>query len=225
MRPTSGRLRYKPDPNELKSALSAAGVSSAAEAAELAQDPQQPVGARQAACFALGVAKDLRSIGPLLSLLQDEEEPVVDSAIHALGQVGSRKATRRLCSLLRGPVTEARANHAICALWDIGDARAAAALAQLATNPAAPPFTRGLATEALGYLKPVKRRAVTHLLKLVDENDLWIRYSAACGLAFCGSPHAKPALRSLLTDHRSLPDRPSLAELAADALGEDLERS
>jgi HEAT repeat protein len=191
----------------------------------MAQDRQQPMAARQAALSVIAIAKDGQSCLPLLSLLDQNEESLCDAVIHSLGQIGSRKATRRLCSLL--PVsltatqTATRANHVISALWNIGDARSAPSLARIATNPSAPQFTRGLATEALGYLKPVRRTVVTPLLRLLNDDDLWIRYSAACGLVFCGTPLARPALQTLLTDHRRLPGRPTLSELAAEALGVD----
>ena len=84
---------------------------------------------RRKAAFELGRTKAARGVGPLLELMEDENNKVCATAVLALGRIGDKRALLPLIERLMDEAASVRASAAK-ALGDLGDKRAVKPLRQ-----------------------------------------------------------------------------------------------
>jgi HEAT repeat protein len=160
------------------------------------------------------------AVEPLVRELADASRPAVIRrwAAHVLGEIGDRRALRRLHEALADVDPELRA-RAAKALGRLRDASSVGPLLdRLLTDPSA--FVRTSVARALGQLPT--RETVEFLTRSLSDPEWWVRLRAVESLANLGSP-ARDALRGALHDRDPLVSREAARGLermgaVADAL-------
>lgn len=167
------------------------------------------------------------AVPPLIAALQDSNANVRTVAADALGEIGDRRATAPLVSVLAKDGVETARERAATALGRLKDpasveplclalkdaassvrCNAASALGELRDPRATPALVEALkdsdarvrtfAADALGQGED--RRAVHPLMAALEDADSAVRAKAAWALGGLGDPEAKPALRERLKE-------------------------
>ena len=209
------------DPKErVQTILAELQCKSIGQAAEVCVDSNEAEYRRCLACEAIGLAKCRQLLAALFVSAVDPVATVAASAIVAIGELGTRRATRFLLTRLRDSRSELLRHHVVGTFFRLRDPRAAPLLIRIGSSPDESVSLRSRAVECLGYLKPVKRVALRALGQAVRDVHPEIRYSAVCGLQFTRSHAAIPHLEAVLSDRESVPGEPRIAERATVAIEE-----
>ncbi len=185
---------------------------------QLIQDSSQSAEARAEGCSQLGLMKSRRAVPVLLEIgSKEKSELLFWESLKAVGTIGSKRATRPLMRLIRTTESRSRMTAAVLALLPLGDERAASLLIRIMLHGKDTPKARGLAAEALGWMRP-KRDTLVALRKALEDPSEYLRYSAVCACSGLRSRAMIPALGRLLTDEAELPGEGTIAQLAREVL-------
>jgi HEAT repeat protein len=186
------------NPDERKAAIENLGQMNHPAAREaLAGAVQHPVrDVRVSAAFMLEQFKDARAVPGLIEILYDKDERMRQTAIGALGRIGT-PAVPALLDILRDKEQTVR-QAAVVALGQIGsDALPYVVELMRDKNPS----VREPAAEVLGRIQ--NPSAIPSLLDALRDEDRRVRLSAAWALGQIKSPEVVPALREALHDNSS----------------------
>lgn len=166
---------------------------------------------REAAALALGRIGDSRAVPPLLTCLEDDNEPASlrNWVIDALWMIGDQRA---FDDIYEASFDSELEDSALLSLGCFGDLRALARLAPLVTSGR----WADRHNAAYGLSELTDPAVVRYLLRLSDDKDDDICRQAAIGLARVGSQGALECVASLLS-HRNAELRRLAAELLRQA--------
>ncbi len=186
---------------------------------------------RYYAAHVLGQLGDTRAVPALIETLQDES--LNYQAAHVLGRLGDPRAIPALLAALEATAKNATDSQTDFRLWvglgllQLKHPKGLSTVAEY-LEPNRPIVQRRYAVEALGEFGGTK--ALTLLLKAVDDPDVEVRVNAIIGLGKTGNQSVVPVLQTLLEDASQAKGRARLsyeppqfkwmtvAEAAAEAL-------
>ncbi len=156
----------------------------------------------------------------LLQALEHGTDELSYRAAMAVIAMNDPSVTNELMSILsRSECKEVR-DHAIYAVWLVGNEEAVPGLIEVLENAKEEVHLRGQAAEALGSCGYGNESAMEALRKALGSEHAEIRLFAANALAFCGDERAIPELTELLTDDARVADFGTVAEDARHAIKE-----
>ncbi|HON13266.1 MAG TPA: HEAT repeat domain-containing protein [Treponema sp.] len=132
----------------------------------------------------VGAVKAQEALKPLQDILETEDKSFINSAIRAMGKIGSNSSTEDKKKLLdflmnyyktKDPADDDK-NAILFALGETGLAEAVDFISDIATNPDERPFRRMTALESLGKIKD--SRGLDAIIKGVKDSDPNVRASA-----------------------------------------------
>jgi HEAT repeat protein len=191
------------------------GLDTFEDLVDLCRDRRRDIPARVRACFLLGQLRCPEALNPLLAVAVEEEQPeLVWETLSAIGAIGSLRATRPLLRLLRSTRVGVKRRGAVFALMQLADERARQTLARIVGDRREEEKTRGLAAEALGFLRSV-RRSNDALIAVLRDPSAEVRLSALCALDALHDTSATGSILPLLGDSALADGGESIAERAA----------
>jgi hypothetical protein len=171
-------------------------------------------GARRVAAQVLGEREDAVAVGPLMRVLERDDDPGVrGAAARALGEIEDPTATDALARAIRDPHNTVR-YEAARAIGKIGPPVAPPALVDALQD--GDPGVRRAAARAVGEFEDPN--LVPPLSPLIRDADPKVRRAAVRALADTETPAAYEVLRIALTDEDA-----EIRRLAAKALDEERE--
>ncbi|MFO7918158.1 MAG: HEAT repeat domain-containing protein [Anaerolineae bacterium] len=175
---------------------------------------------RAAIADGLGLWGHPQAIAPLVSALQEDDDPLVrTSAADALGRIGDSQAAQPLGEALTDESLWVR-SAAGRALGQIAAPKSVDILQDALAD--AESLVRGSAAIALGHIATDKARRT--LIQCLQNGDPAVRWYAARGLAEIGGVESLVPLEGLLEDDTVLFDR-SIGEVAQSAIAAINERN
>jgi HEAT repeat protein len=184
-------------------------------------DPSEAAERRGKACLVAGYLRVRQALPILIRLVESEDLSLLAEATRGLSAMRSLHATRPLMNVVKFSKFEEVRNATIKSLGILHDKRANGMLTNILQSRAESEITRCYAAQALAFLPGRKRRALAVLIQaLVDASPI-LRWNILNTLAYFKDPGAEDAIRSCLSDERivtDLPDQPSVARAAAEAL-------
>lgn len=139
------------------------------------------------------------AVGSLIDTLGDPKADTLSriEATRKMAQAGDAKYLPRLTQALKDDNKAVRW-AAVEALWDLGDPRAVPDLIEFLGKGEGYDWGKVLALNALGAMKDAQ--AVPPLIRMLDNENPFLRRSAALALVRIGDERAIPALIRLLKD-------------------------
>lgn len=202
----------RPEPGAVPAAPTGLIRQPTASLIQALQAPQVVV--RRVAAQALGEREDAAAVGPLMQVLEkDEDAGVRGAAARALGKIEDPTASDALARATRDSHSTVR-YEAARALGEIGLPVPPPALLDALKD--ADPQVRRAAARAVGEFEDPD--AVPPLSPLIRDSDPKVRRAAVRALADTETPAAYEVLRAALTDEDA-----GIRRLAAKALDEDRE--
>ncbi|MEO8606764.1 MAG: HEAT repeat domain-containing protein [Chloroflexota bacterium] len=177
--------------------------------------PTTSIKARQWLVPKLGRLRDKRTVDILVSLLNDSDASIRESAVWQLGNLKVADAFSPIVKLFHDPVMQVR-RYAARALGELGDWRATPFLAdQLVKDEAT--RSRAAAAEALGVLGDP--RAVEPLITALHDPDDYVRSDVARALGKLGDKRAlAPLLAAMDIRHNTWWVAKALANLGGNEI-------
>jgi HEAT repeat protein len=151
--------------------------------------------ARKEAAWTLAILQAREAVGPIIGMLQDEDETAVVRAMECLWVLGGREAFPELRKFLKHEdwFLVAKAANTLCSL---GDTESAPTIIKLLHHEEA--FVRLEVARAVGYLHDDS--AVPGLVPLLQDKDPLMRQAAARSLGTLKAKSAAPDLLARLKD-------------------------
>jgi HEAT repeat protein len=175
-------------------------IGSLKELITLISDPQESADRRARACAIAGGLRFRAAVDPLVGLIEQGDPQLARAASHALAEIQSRRATRRLIRVVLSQHPAHVRESAILALRFLADPRCGQALRRVLDAANEPISLRVRAAEALGDLRP-KRFATQALLRAAEAEHPELRYAAISALRpESGDPKVLSTLRMLTHD-------------------------
>jgi len=149
---------------------------------------------RKAAISSLGKSRDERAVGPLITLMGDENRTIREASAQALGSLG-RLAVRPLIRSLKDSDWHIRMGSAI-ALRIIGDPEGVEPLIGALSDENR--FVRRESVKSLGRIGD--SRVTDPLIAALQDRDIGVRVRAAASLGKIADPRALSSLTDALSD-------------------------
>jgi HEAT repeat protein len=162
---------------------------------------------RTGAAQALGELAETRALKPLIAMLKDRQDYVINAAAQALGGIGDARAVKPLNAVLKTKLSPNQNNlrrTVVEALGKAGNARAVEPLMNVLKD--SDEGVRRRAAEALGKIGArledgeLRLRAVEALIALLKDGDKEVRERAVEALGKIGDDRAVEPLIAALTD-------------------------
>ena len=194
------------------------GAYTGAELLAICTDKSRASQDRVQSCALLGQLKLREATSLLIRIAMGEvDERLVWESLSAVGAIGSRKATRPLLGILQAGTPGAVRRGAVFALMQLADERARGMLVRIAAGAREEEKIRGLATEALGMLRP-RRRSLRFLIEALHDPCAEVRFASLCALGALREHDALPFIRPLLSDTTVVDGDESVGDRAAVVL-------
>jgi HEAT repeat protein len=188
------------------------------ELARIAANSDESHDRRSKACSILGGWRCWEGLPALLGILETGEPDLARAASHAVAEIGSRQATRRLLAVIRSAAPLVVRDAALVAVRLLHDRRAVPLLVRLLGDREEPLSLRIHAADALGDLRPtaVITRA---LLAAADAPEPALRRAALQALhPDPANPRMVATLHALAHDHARVDSQGTVADAASDIL-------
>jgi HEAT repeat protein len=143
----------------------------------------------------------------------------------ALGQIGDARASHALMAVLRADREPEVRKAAAYSLGQIGTSEVLDALLQTVSNGTEASSVRGMAVEALTYLRESSGHVVSTLRAVLGDPAPEVRFWAAFALGELGDPAALEDLRRVTSDTGKVPGYGSVADEAKEAIARIEERN
>lgn len=202
---------------ELNSLLRQAGVQSAQEALENLQAKSISQSELIMYLNIVGLAKCHEAIETVVAIIGNtRSEKVAYAAAQCIHNIGSKKATRPLMTVVSNKYSHTAMQAGVYALWFLKDKRAIPLFSRLLADPTVDDYTRGQAAEALGLFREAK-----HVLyKYLRDPSADVRCGVFCALALCArSSITSETLHLFLNDQEINSRGISVSQVALSALG------
>ncbi|WP_428771742.1 HEAT repeat domain-containing protein [Treponema sp. HNW] len=135
----------------------------------------------------------------LRSIIESENEDFFESAVNALGEVGSAEDASFLAELFSGDLSLIQKQSVVKALGKLRAEETWDALVEAAENEDENAFVRMYAAEAIGNIRPEDASAI--LLRLFDSTDPNLRRYVVKGFTHNTSDEARSVLYAALKDN------------------------
>ncbi len=153
---------------------------------------------REHAATALGKLGNVAAVGPLIKVLENDENPRVrEHIVTALGELGDIQAFNALLNSLKNDNNARVQQHAVVALGKLRDNRAYSPILQTIED-SKDEILRAEAIAAIGYLPD--KRVLAILYKYLDDKNANFRLHAVHGLMYQGMKESITKLKLMLKD-------------------------